>query len=104
MNFRRVRIISGNKDVIYDGLIYALPIKEKVIQCKCMEIYKEFCVCKKRIEIIRGQLYITLDDYFKQFEDGAIVPMEYISDDIWTILDFPETMSKKEQGVLQNPK
>lgn len=55
--FHRIKITDRDGSIIYDDLIYRLPLKEYAVQHKCTEIYlrPKIYVIPKKILTVRLQ-------------------------------------------------
>ena len=56
--FHRIKITDRDGSIIYDDLIYRLPIKEYAVQHKCTEIYildLKYMLYRKKILTVRLQ-------------------------------------------------
>lgn len=87
MVFRSVKILDRHQAVVYDTLVYKLPLRNEAVLRKYTQVYDESAVCQRRMDIIKGLLYAILDDYFSKFEEGHPIQISQIPAEILDLLD-----------------
>lgn len=86
VNVRKVKLIDDEDNIVYNGKLTGMPLREELILEKCIEYFNDKSPCYIHKSATMKRLFLQLEKYFEQDKKKNSWMFNELSDEIKSII------------------